>query len=167
MRLLFELDEKNYSEDMPLLEKYAVRAIIRKGDKFAMQLGSDGEYKIPGGMMEPGESHPEALYREVMEETGLVLDLATQKEIGEVCERRRDMKCDTQVYVCHSLYYLCDITDKTVEPQRTESEILKGYQLSWATLEEILAANHSRQLDPWVKRDTLFLEWFERSMYHE
>lgn len=164
MKLLFELDEKNYSQHMKVLEKYAVRAIIKKGDKIAMQQGSSGEYKIPGGMVEPGEEYEDALYREVMEETGLLLDLATRKELGEVCERRRDMKCDKQIYVCHSLYYLCDITDKKVEPQRTESEILKGYQLSWAALDKILAVNHSMKLAPWIKRDTLFLEWFQNNM---
>ena len=55
MELLFTLDKKDYVEDMPLVERYGVRAIIRQDGKFAMQKGCLGEYKIPGGGVEQGE----------------------------------------------------------------------------------------------------------------
>ena len=73
MRTILVLDEKNYSEDMPLLERFGVRAMIKKNGLFAMQQSKDGEYKIPGGGMDAGESIVQALAREVQEETGLVI----------------------------------------------------------------------------------------------
>ena len=59
-------------------------AIIRHGDKvFATQRGY-GEFKggweFPGGKMEPGETPPQALIREIKEE------LDTEIEVGELIE---------------------------------------------------------------------------------
>lgn len=61
-----------------------VAAIIRHGDKvFATQRGY-GEFKggweFPGGKMEPGETPPQALIREIKEE------LDTEIEVGELIE---------------------------------------------------------------------------------
>ena len=92
MELLFTLDEKNYTNDMPIFERYGVRAIIKQNHKFAMQQGNSGEYKMPGGGVEHGESFHQALIREVREETGLLVKPETIKEIGEVLEIRADIK---------------------------------------------------------------------------
>ncbi len=61
-----------------------VAAIIRHGDKvFATQRGYgefEGGWEFPGGKMEPGETPPQALIREIKEE------LDTEIEIGELIE---------------------------------------------------------------------------------
>ena len=73
MQTIMILDEKNYTENMPVFERFVVRALIEKDGLFAMQQGKNGEYKIPGGGMDAGESIVQALAREVQEETGLVI----------------------------------------------------------------------------------------------
>ena len=91
MQTLFVLDEKNYTEDMPVFERFVVRALIEKDGLFAMQQGKHREFKIPGGGMDEGETIVEALMREVQEETGLVIIPESMKERGEIVEIRRDI----------------------------------------------------------------------------
>jgi 8-oxo-dGTP diphosphatase len=54
-----------------------VEAIIRCGDEVLLisegEPGTEPSWVVPGGVMEPGELAPEALVREVREETGLVV----------------------------------------------------------------------------------------------
>ena len=68
MRTLMCLDEKNYTDDMQLFLKYAVRAVIIRDGKIAMQRAKAGYYKILGGGVDEGESYEDALVREVREE---------------------------------------------------------------------------------------------------
>lgn len=158
MKVLFALDKKDYTEDMPVVERYAVRAIIKQNGKYAMQKSSLGEYKIPGGGVEAGESYEQALLREVREETGLLVKTETIKEIGEVLEIKEDKKNKGHKYVAHSLYYECEVAPEMVTTEMTESELSKGYQLEWAELQHIIVENMKRQNENWVIRDTEFLK---------
>lgn len=158
METLLVLDGKNYTDAMPVFEKYTVRALIKRGNLYAMQRGRTGEYKIPGGGMEPGESRVDTLVREVREETGMLVDVSTIRELGEILELREDLRCQGQKYVCHSLYYSCDVLPETVPLQMTESEIRQGFHLEWAEIDTIISSNLSLLRDEWKKRDTRFLQ---------
>lgn len=63
----------------------------------------DGRWAVPGGYMEPGESLTEACQREVLEETGLIVEI--QRLIGVytspnlLLEHPDGSKC--QLVVCH------------------------------------------------------------------
>ena len=59
--------------------------------KIAMQCSKEGEYKIPGGGMEKGETYVQALAREVKEETGLFILQEKAVELGEILEVRQDI----------------------------------------------------------------------------
>ena len=159
MEILFTLDEKDYTDNMPVFEKWAVRGIICKNGKYAMQCGRSGKYKIPGGGVEKGETLMETLIREVREEVGLVVIESSAKEIGEVLEVREDLKQPGQKYINHSYYYFCDVEDVELEPQMTESEIREGFQLKWATLDEIIETNNNMTVGKPIMRDTQFLMW--------
>lgn len=167
LRLLFVTDEKNYTEDMPVREVYTTRGIIQRDGKYAMQLGGDGEYKIPGGGVEEGESREESLCREVAEETGLVVDESTVQFVGETIEIRRDIHDEGRKFIRHSLVYLCGVKEERVEVCMTESERQKGYHPVWADLDTILSQNRQVVTEEWRKRDTRILELLrEKGILH-
>lgn len=158
MQTLRIFDEKNYTDAMPVFEKFTVRGIIKRGNLYAMQKSRHGEYKIPGGGVEPGETYIEALCREVREETGLLVDVSTVRELGEILEMREDLHCSGQKYVCHSMYYSCDVLSETAPLEMTDSEIREGFHPVWETIEEVISSNLAMYKEEWRLRDTRFLE---------
>ncbi len=156
---LFNFDMKDYTDDMPLIERYGVRAIIRRDGLLAMQKDRDGIYKIPGGGVEKDEDLINALIREVREETGLIVKKASIKEIGEVMEIRRDNFETDKKYIAHSLFYFCDVEEKVVDTDMTANEISQGYVPVWENLDVIIANNEKLQTEFWTIRDTQFLKW--------
>lgn len=158
MKLLFELDEHDYSEDMPVTERFAARAVIKRDGKYAMQYSQKKGFKIPGGGLEPGESPRDAMIREVREETGLLVKEETIEEIGEIIEKREDKKRPGTKYIAHSYLYQCEVKDETTDTRLSENEKEKGYGLRWERMDKILDTN--RQMGQEDERDTRFLEWF-------
>lgn len=158
MKLLLTLDKQNYTENMPVFEKYSTRAIIIRNGKIATQHGTAGDYKLLGGGVEPGEDLHSALIREVREESGLVVLPDSIQEIGEIVERRRDIFEPGKIFVCHSCFFFCDAEEKVEKTHMTESEIARGYHLKWAAPEEIIAGNAPFcEEQPWSYRDSEFI----------
>ena len=161
MKTLFVMDEKDYTDEMPVIEKTTVRAIIERDGKFAMQRSKYGEYKIPGGAPDPGESHEEALIREVREETGLSVIPASIEEIGVTIEMREDALKKGKKFVRHTFFYRCRVENTLQETNMTRSEIELGFTLAWATMEEIIDGNRTALREKWNIRDTEFFRWLQ------
>lgn len=164
--LLLLEDEKNYTEDMPLIESYAAKGIICRDGKYVVQLGDNGEHKLPGGGLEEGEDYVDALCREVAEETGLVVNRASVRLWGEVLEIRRDIFEADKKYIKHTMLYFCDVEEGRVEMKMTESEIRRGFHPVWESLETIIAENRKNIREEWRLRDTRILELLTVQLSH-
>lgn len=158
MKLLFTLDDMNYADSFPVIKKHVVRAVIMRDGLIASQRSGIGEYKLPGGGMEAGETMLDALVREVREETGLLVKTDTVKEIGEIIEKREDIFEKGKLYEAHSCYFECDCSDETVELAMTASEIEAGFSFQWVKPDVFISENERVMKEKWKLRDTLFLK---------
>lgn len=121
MRLLFEIDTKDYDPDGPVFVRPSVRGIIIRQGQVAMVHSLKYDYyKFPGGGLEPGETQVEALSREVREESGLVVLPDTIRPFGYV--HRVQKGANEARFIQDNFYYLCDAAP---EPLRQE---LDGYE---------------------------------------
>ena len=154
MKILATFDARDYEGTTGIYEKYSIRAIIVRDGRLAMQCSWEGEYKIPGGGQEPGENYEQTLIREVKEETGLYVRPESICELGEIVELHRDIFEPDKKFICHSLFFYCDVLDEQAPLSLTPSEIAKGYQLKWATPEEVYHRNILIEKDSWIIRDT-------------
>ena len=122
-----------------------------------------GDYKFPGGGVEPGESHADALRREFREECGLV-DVMVGPGVGSTIEEVPDAESAYDVFRMTSHYFRCSGGTPGGVPQ------LEGYEADlqlvprWVTVDEALTANHAVQVSGvgvmrWLVRETAVLEW--------
>ena len=105
MRLLFNLDKKDYREGGSVGVRPSVRGIIVRGGKIAMVRSKKYDYyKFPGGGIEDGEDFVDALIREVREESGLCVVRSSIREYGLVSRKSRGKVED--IFVQDNYYYL-------------------------------------------------------------
>ena len=84
MRLLFDMDKKDYGSCTHTFVRNSARGIIISNQKLAMIHSMKYDYyKFPGGGIEKGEDPVAAMVRETREEAGLVVRFETVKEYYE------------------------------------------------------------------------------------
>lgn len=160
MQTLFVLDRHDYDHDMPVQERECVRAIILDNDRLLVQKSSRGEYKLPGGGIERNESVIDTLHREVFEETGRIVKEDSEATIGEIIEKRLDVYSGNSIYLNHTYFFSCSVSNEQYELHLTPEEQQKGYKAVWEPIDVIISGNDSLQQDYWRRRDTLFLKWY-------
>ena len=112
MRLLFEMDKKDYDGCTHSFMRDSARSIIIRTGRIAMihSLKYD-YYKFPGGGIEPGESVVDAMIRETAEEAGLTVIPDSIREYGYVHRIQKSTVKPDECFVQDNYYYLCDVED--------------------------------------------------------
>jgi len=115
--------------DRPLL---GVGAIIVRQEKVLVVRRATpplkGDWSIPGGLVETGETTREAVVREISEETGLTIEPIELIEVFERILRDRDSRVEYHFVV---IDYLCRIVSGVSRPGSDVSEI------RWARLDDL------------------------------
>ncbi len=153
MRILFEMDAKNYKEGGTVGRRPSVRGIIFGGGKLAMVHSLKYDYyKFPGGGIEDGETHEKTLCREVMEETGLGIHPATIREYGLVVRKEKGNPED--VFIQENFYYLARVTSQIANQKLDDYEAEEQFTLEWVDIADAVEVNekHSHgELDSDIK----------------
>ena len=166
MRLLFEIDTKDYDPDGTTAIRPSVRGIIIKNNRLAMihSLKYD-YYKFPGGGIEQGEDHIDTLIREVAEESGLQVIPDTVREYGWVHRIQKGTKED--VFIQDNYYYLCSAETETVFKNLDDYENEEQFTLEWVFPETVLETNRTHlhgekqnhiQFNTMIKRECRVIE---------
>ena len=144
MRLLFELDKKDYEECTRSLVRDSARSIIIRNRKAAMihSLKYD-YYKFPGGGIENGENPVDAMIRETREESGLVVKPETIKEYGYVHRIQKSDEDEADCFIQDNYYYLCEAEETIVSQDLDGYEAEELYTLEFVDSETAIGKNRN------------------------
>ncbi len=163
MRLLFEIDLKNYDKNGKVFKRPSARAIIIKNNKIYMihSLLFD-YYKFPGGGIEKQESNIDALVRETAEEAGLVIIKDSIKEYGYVYRIQKAKDEGFSMFVQENYYYVCDVEDRIINQKLDDYENYEKFTLELVDHMTAIITNRNGNHDPkkkeMIEREAKVLE---------
>ena len=150
MRLLFEMDKKDYDQCTHSFVRNSARSIIIKGRKVAMIYSAKyNYYKFPGGGIETGENPVDAMIRETREESGLVVLPDTVEEYGYVHRIQRSDRDETECFIQDNYYYLCKTADEAVSQELDDYEAKESYTLEYVEPDAAIRKNRHVMQSPY------------------
>ena len=161
MRLLFEIDTKDYDPNGKAFVRPSVRGIILRDGKVAMVHSLKYDYyKFPGGGIENGESFEEALIREVAEESGLQVIPQTIREYGLVHRVQKSDRAD--FFVQDNFYFLCQAECEVKTQNLDDYEADERFTLEFVDPLHAIFINRKEDHGPkdhnMIERETKVLE---------
>ena len=149
MRLLFEIDTKDYDPNGVAFVRHSARCIHIKNGLVAMvhSLRYD-YYKFPGGGIEEGESAEHAMIRETREEAGLVVIPGSVKEYGYVHRIQKSDHDDTDYFVQDNYYYLCDVEEGIQAQSLDDYEADEEFTLEYVEPDKAVFVNRNGNHGP-------------------
>ena len=170
MRLLFEMDTKNYDVNGCVFVRNSARCINIKNGLVAMVHSLKYDYyKFPGGGIEQGESVENALIRETLEETGLVVIPESVKEYGCVHRIQKDDVGVADIFVQDNFYYFCDVEENVRLQNLDGYEAEEKFTLEYVQPHKAILANRNKKHDSIDKimneRDAKVLELLIKEGY--
>jgi 8-oxo-dGTP pyrophosphatase MutT (NUDIX family) len=170
MKLLFEIDKKNYDNDGKAFIRPSARAIIIKDNKIYMvhSLVYD-YYKFPGGGIEKNESTIDALIRETKEEAGLIVIKDSIKEYGYVHRVQKADEPSYSKFIQDNYYYICDVENKILEQQLDDYENFEKFTLELVDPKIAININRNKEHGPkdldMIEREAKVLELLIKDGY--
>ena len=170
MKLLFEIDKKNYDNDGKAFVRPSARAIIIKNNKIYMvhSLVYD-YYKFPGGGIEKNESNIDALIRETKEEAGLVVIKDSIKEYGYVHRVKKAKDSGYSIFIQDNYYYICDVENNILEQQLDDYENFEKFTLELVDPKIAIDTNRNKDHGPkdleMIEREAKVLELLIKDGY--
>lgn len=150
------------------IHRTAVRAVVLRGRDLLMIHSSNvGDYKFPGGGVAEGETHAQALCREVQEECGMP-SLHVGSEIGAVIEYDIPAEKHYDAFKMTSHYYRCDVEGEFGMQTLDDYERELGFKPVWIDIDEAIQRNkallHFARTIKWLRREIFVLEYIQRTL---
>ncbi|MGX7196483.1 NUDIX hydrolase [Enterococcus olivae] len=130
--------------------RYGAYVVIHRENKKEVIIvqAPNGAYFLPGGEIEQGENHLQAIDREMLEEVGF--EVSVGRYLGEAMEYFYSSHRDT--YFEHPGYfYVVDQWEKVAEPTETTNG------LAWVTPEDAMLllkrGSHRWAIQEWLKEE--------------
>ncbi len=168
MKLLTTISRQgNVNRQGKTFHRKAVRGIIFRDGKLLMIYSTvNGDYKFPGGGVDAGESHYEALGREISEECGAMMTLVTG-ELGKAIEYAPSVKEGYEIYKQTSYYYFCEINGDLGELNLEDYEEELGFRPEWVEVSRALERNkkvlaETNPVPRWTRREVFILGVLEK-----
>ena len=150
MRLLFEMDQKDYAHCTHTFTRHSARSIIIKDGKVAMIRSLKYDYyKFPGGGIENGESPVEAMIRETREEAGLAVIPESVREYGYVHRIQRSDYNPAECFVQDNYYYLCKAMEQLTSQLLDDYEAQESYTLEYVEPLAAIRKNYDVKNSPY------------------
>ena len=170
MRMLFEMDTRDYSECTHTFTRNSARSIIIRDGKVAMVHSLKYDYyKFPGGGIEGQENPIDAMIRETREEAGLGVIPETVKEYGIVHRIQKSDKDDTECFIQDNYYYLCEAENVPIAQDLDEYEAKESYRLEFVAPATAIKKNRNVLESPYNKmmfeREARVLELLQTEGY--
>ena len=146
----------------------AVRGVILRGKDILMIYSSKaGDYKFPGGGVKRGETHAQALCREIEEECGMSL-ARMGSEIGVVIEYNVPTERDYDAFKMTSYYYHCEVRGDLGVQKLDDYEQKLGFKPVWVDIDHAIQTNkallYSGKFPEWLKREIFVLEYIKQNV---
>lgn len=151
-------------EGYAVIEREAVKGVIIEDKNILMIKTNLGDYKFPGGGVKKNESYEDTLKREMLEETGYMVE-----SIGDTIVRTYDAKVDqyeeNTIFAMGNMYILCEVKKgyrKQLNLDEYEQE--QEFKAIFVDIDEAIQNNRVLMDTPdinkndWLKRDTEVLE---------
>lgn len=172
MRLLFEMDLKNYDLGGVAFVRHSARCVNIKNGRIAMVHSKKYDYyKFPGGGIEDGENGEAAMMREALEEAGLVVIPESIHEYGYVHRIQKSNRDDADYFVQDNFYYLCDVEDSILPQRLDDYEAEERFTLEYVEPDTAIAVNRGSDHGPKdlveLERESLVLELLEKEGYFD
>jgi ADP-ribose pyrophosphatase YjhB (NUDIX family) len=162
-----ELIDTLVDPTQPMVERHVVRAVVLQDGKLLVVFPADERiYGTPGGGIRPGETHEDALRRELKEEVGAD-EIVIRSHLGTMSTLRQHPDLAQQFRPVHHLY--------RVDIKRFGEATLDDYEaslgLSWAFVDpdEVIQTNEQRLRERFTghldfySNQTVLLEYLKRN----
>lgn len=100
---------RQYVGHKPLILPGSVVIIVNDRDEILLQERPSGEWGLPGGLMDLGESFEEVAKREVLEETGLMVESLKLLNVYSGAQYYLKVSNGDELYSATAVYYTKDI----------------------------------------------------------
>jgi 8-oxo-dGTP pyrophosphatase MutT (NUDIX family) len=169
MQILTEMERR---EGLNLLGKtfhrVAVRGVVLRGKQILMvRSAAVGDYKFPGGGLRAGETHEQALSREIQEECGIVLR-KLDSEVGAVVEYNASIEPEYEVFKMTSYYYRCQVEDDMGQQHLDDYERELGFMPVWIHIDKAIWRNKQllrfHRAPGWLRREVFVLEYLRAQL---